>query len=103
MSALHAPNPWRKAERNGAEASDNVNMNVLVALAFIAILGSLAAALFFMMRGSAHGEANAEQTRAKRMARALTFRIGFSVALFLIVLLSYHMGWIHPTGFSAGQ
>jgi formate/nitrite transporter FocA (FNT family) len=82
---------------------DNKAMNFLVALAFIAILGSLAAALFFMMRGSSHDEPNAEQLRAKRMARALTFRIGFSVALFLIVLLSYLMGWIHPTGFNVGQ
>lgn len=32
------------------------------------------------------------------MARALAFRVGFSILLFVIVLVSYRMGWIHPTG-----
>ena len=29
---------------------------------------------------------------------ALSFRIGFSILLFLFILFSYKMGWIHPTG-----
>ena len=32
------------------------------------------------------------------MARALTLRIGLSIALFLFILLSWFMGWIQPTG-----
>jgi hypothetical protein len=32
------------------------------------------------------------------MAKALAFRVGFSVLLFLVVLLAYFMGWIQPTG-----
>jgi hypothetical protein len=37
------------------------------------------------------------------MAKALAFRVGFSVLLFIFVLLSYWMGWIQPTGIANGQ
>jgi formate hydrogenlyase subunit 3/multisubunit Na+/H+ antiporter MnhD subunit len=74
-------------------------MSYLVALAFLAIIASLAAALFFMLRG---GQAQT-QDKSKRMARALAMRVGFSVLLFLCILLSWKMGWIYPTGISAGQ
>lgn len=70
-------------------------MKYLVIAAFIGILGSLAVALVAMMRGdSSSGDAQ----RARRMARALTMRIGLSIALFLFIFLSYWMGWIQPTG-----
>jgi hypothetical protein len=55
--------------------------------------------LFFMLRG---GESQAPD-RSKRMARALALRVGFSVLLFLCILMSWYMGWIHPTGIAAGQ
>jgi hypothetical protein len=32
------------------------------------------------------------------MARALAWRIGLSIALFLAVLGAWGLGWIHPTG-----
>ena len=68
-------------------------------VAFVAIIGSLAAALVFMMRG--HGvatDADATTPRKNHMARALAFRVGFSILLFAVVLVSYLMGWIQPTG-----
>lgn len=71
-------------------------MKYLVILAFVAIIGSLAAALVFMMRGGIQGEG--ETPRKRQMARALAFRVGFSVLLFVVVLVSYFMGWIQPTG-----
>ena len=74
-------------------------MTYLVALAFLAILASLAAALFFMLRG---GNANPPD-KSKRMARALAMRVGFSILLFLCILLSWSMGWIHPPGIAPGQ
>jgi hypothetical protein len=75
-------------------------MTYLVIVAFVAILCSLAAALFFMMRGSGPLDPNNPQevSRSKPMAKALAFRVGFSVLLFLVVLLAYFMGWIQPTG-----
>lgn len=70
-------------------------MKLLAIVGFVAIIGSLAAALFYMMRRPNEGD---HQVRSRHMARALAFRIGFSVLLFMIVLLSYLMGWIQPTG-----
>lgn len=74
----------------------------LVMLAFVAILGSLGAALFFMMRGNADGTAGSDKARGDRMARALAFRVGFSILLFLCILVAWKMGWIQPTGIPAG-
>jgi hypothetical protein len=71
-------------------------MTYLVIVAFVAIIGSLAAALVFMMRGGVHEEG--EAPRKRHMARALAFRVGFSVLLFVLVLVAYFMGWIQPTG-----
>ncbi len=68
-------------------------MNYLVALAFVAILGSLAAALFFMLRGG-----NAAETKAKRMANALALRVGISILLFVCILIAWKLGYVHPTG-----
>lgn len=74
-------------------------MSYLVALAFLAIIASLAAALLFMLRGGGKNPAD----KSKRMARALALRVGFSVLLFISLLLAWKMGWIHPTGIPAGQ
>jgi hypothetical protein len=75
-------------------------MKYLVLVAFVAIIGSLAAALVFMMRSSGNDASASDDSdvRQKRMARALALRVGFSILLFLIVLGSYLMGWIQPTG-----
>jgi hypothetical protein len=78
-------------------------MNYLVALAFIAILASLASALFFMIKGSG-GESKDDGKRKKsNMARALAFRIGFSVLLFICILVSWKLGYIQPTGIPMGK
>ncbi len=76
-------------------------MKYLVIAGFVAIIGSLAAALVFMMRGDRGAGADATDPDAPRnnhMARALAFRVGFSILLFVAVLISYWMGWIQPTG-----
>lgn len=88
-------------------------MQFLIALGFIAIIASLAAALFFMLRGGARpAEDAADDTadsaassakRNKRMARALAVRVGVSVVLFICVLLAWKLGYIHPTGIPAGK
>lgn len=80
-------------------------MSYLVIVAFVAILGSLAAALYFMMRGGTNEsqDGSEEAPRPNPMARALAFRVGFSVLLFVVVLLSYRMGWIQPTGLPIGR
>lgn len=76
-------------------------MKYLVALAFLAILGSLASALFFMMKGS--GRTANGQPRTGRMVRALAFRVGFSIVLFICILIAWKMGYIQPTGIPPGK
>ena len=77
-------------------------MKILVALAFAAILGSLAFALVYMMRGPKTEESANRPARKGSMATALAFRVGFSILVFLCILLAWKMGWIQPTGIPAG-
>jgi hypothetical protein len=73
-------------------------MTYIALFAFIAILGSLGVALFFMMRGDRSGS-----DASKKMARALAMRVGLSIALFAIILISWKLGIIQPTGIAPGQ
>ena len=77
-------------------------MKYLVAVAFLAILASLGSALFFMLKGGKRDEATAKP-KVGRMARALTFRIGFSVLLFICILVGWKLGYLHSTGIPAGK
>lgn len=80
-------------------------MKILVALAFLAILGSLASALFYMMRGGVksapEGSESAPASKGN-MVKALAFRVGFSIVLFLCILLAWKLGYIQPSGIPAG-
>ena len=73
-------------------------MTYLVAIAFIAILASLASALFFMLKDGANGKA-----KTSNMWRALAFRVGFSVLLFVCILIAWKLGYIKPTGIQVGR
>ena len=68
-------------------------MKIIVVLAFLGILGSLASALVYLMR---------DKGGTNRTVNALTVRIGLSIALFLFVLFAHHMGWIQSSGVPAG-
>lgn len=76
-------------------------MTFFVAIAFAAILASLGSALYFMMRRGAN--VADERAKARGMARALAFRVGFSIVLFLCILLAWKLGYIHPTGIPSGR
>ncbi len=69
------------------------NMKILFALSFIAIIAALVFAGVFMVRSPRDGE-----NKGKKMARALALRVFLSVALFVLIGLSYWAGWIQPTG-----
>jgi hypothetical protein len=73
-------------------------MRVVIALAFIGILGALGAAGIFMMRRGRPG-----RERSDAMMRALAVRVGISIVLFAFILLSYWLGWIRPTGVPLGR
>jgi len=64
-------------------------MKILVGIAFILIIGSLASALVFLMR---------DKGRSNRTVQALAFRVGFSILLFVLILIAHRLGWIQPTG-----
>jgi len=73
-------------------------MKALIAVAFVGIIGALVMAGVFMMRGNREG-----QPKIRAMARALAVRVALSILLFAFILLSYWMGWIHPTGVPVGR
>jgi hypothetical protein len=82
-------------------------MKILVALAFIAILASLGSALFYMMRGGNQIESDSTgspSTPAPKgnMVKALAIRVGFSIVLFICILIAWKMGYIQPSGIPAG-
>jgi formate hydrogenlyase subunit 3/multisubunit Na+/H+ antiporter MnhD subunit len=75
-----------------------LRMKFIVAIAFLAILGSLVSALVFMMRDGRNG-----QPKSNKMVKALAMRVGFSILLFICILIGWKLGYIQPTGIAAGQ
>ena len=72
---------------------ENARVKVVIALGFLLIVGSLASALFFMMR---------DKGRTRNTARALGLRVGLSILLFVFLLVSHQLGWIQSTGVPIG-
>lgn len=68
----------------------------LIVAVLVVILIALARALLAMLRGGA-GRADRAST-----ARALTWRIGLSVALFVLLLVGYATGVLEPHGVQRG-
>ncbi len=64
-------------------------MKILIPVAFLFIIGSLAFALVFLMK---------DKGKTNRTVHALALRVALSICLFAIILVSYKLGWIHPTG-----
>lgn len=64
-------------------------MNWIILVAFVLIVGSLISAGFFLVR---------DKGQSRNVARALTVRISLSVALFLLILIAYKLGWIQAHG-----
>ncbi|OIQ72936.1 hypothetical protein GALL_454320 [mine drainage metagenome] len=58
-------------------------MKILIPIAFVLIIASLFSGLFFVMK---------DKGKSNRAVYALTFRVGFSVLLFLILIISYKLG-----------
>jgi hypothetical protein len=74
-------------------------MKTVMVLMLIAVLGALASAGVFMLK---RGQDLDGDKRKHHMARALALRVALSVALFLFILLSWHMGWVRPSGIPVG-
>lgn len=66
----------------------------LVIIAFLLIIISLGSALYQLIRGG-------NQERSEKTAKALTFRIGLSMVLFILIFMAYTSGLIKPEGIGA--
>lgn len=62
-------------------------IKVILGVIFVLIFFSLGSALFYLVR---------DQGDSERIVKALTWRIGLSVVLFIILIIAFAMGWIHP-------
>jgi len=60
----------------------------------IAIVVSLGNALFHLVRDRDRDDGES----SRKMARALTVRIGLSIALFALIMLGWYLGLIRPHG-----
>ena len=60
-------------------------MKIIVVLFVLLILGSLGSALFFLVN---------DRGQSKRTARALAFRVGLSLTLFLLLMAGHYFGII---------
>ncbi len=64
-------------------------MKIVIIAFLVVILGSLASALFYLMR---------DKGGSDRTVKALTVRVALSLTLFLILMLSYYFGLIPKSG-----
>ncbi len=66
-------------------------VKIIIVAFLIAIVGALFSGLFFLLK-------DPSTSNDRRTVRALTMRVGLSIAFVLFLVLSYFMGWIHPHG-----
>ena len=64
-------------------------MRYVILIFLVVIIGSLFSALYYMIR---------DKGQSTRAVRALTWRVGLSITLFLILMIGYHFGFITPPG-----
>ncbi|MGV6858007.1 MAG: twin transmembrane helix small protein [bacterium] len=65
-----------------------MGIKFLVLVLFLTVLGSLVSAMFFLMKGNT--------ADSSKTVKALTFRIGLSLAAFIILMVGYFLGYIQP-------
>ena len=64
----------------------------LIVVGFLlAVVIALFSGLYALVRGGREGQTGAERTR---LVRALTWRIGLSIGLFVILLVALRFGWV---------
>jgi hypothetical protein len=64
-------------------------MKLLVVAALLAIVVSLGMALYHLAT---------DRGGSRKLVRALTWRVGLSVALFILLMLAWRAGYISPHG-----
>jgi TRAP-type C4-dicarboxylate transport system permease large subunit len=69
-----------------------VEFRYLIILMLVLIVASLGKALYHL--------SSDKPQDSRKMVKALTWRIGLSVGLFVLLMIAYYRGWITP---SAGR
>ncbi|MGD8378462.1 MAG: twin transmembrane helix small protein [Gammaproteobacteria bacterium] len=67
---------------------------LIAILLLAAILVSLASGMFYLVK---------DRGESKRTMKALTFRIGLSVLLFVLLIIGFATGYLHPHGINPGR
>ena len=62
-------------------------IKAIIALFFLSIFFSLGSALYFLVH---------DKGDSTRIVKALTWRIGLSIALFILLMIAFALGWIKP-------
>lgn len=62
-------------------------IKAVIMIIMLIILITLASSLVFLVR---------DEGKTKRTAKALTWRIGLSLGLFLFLFLAFYLEWINP-------
>ena len=68
-------------------------MKIIIVLALLVIVGSLGSALYYLLK---------DRERSPRTVKALTWRIGLSIGLFLLLLVGFAAGFLKPHGIKPG-
>ncbi len=71
-------------------------IKIFVIFAFILIILSLGSALFHLVKRK-----ELDEQASRKTAKALTWRISLSLALFILIFLAYATGLIKPQGIGA--
>ena len=64
-------------------------VKIIIVLAMLAILFSLFRSLYFL---------TTEKSDSNKTVKNLSWRIGLSIALFVLIVISIFMGWLEPHG-----
>lgn len=62
---------------------------LLVVVVMLIILGSLVSGMVFLVR---------DKGQSKRTLKALTWRIGLSITLFIFLFIAFKLQWLTPHG-----
>lgn len=62
---------------------------IIVLLFLVSILYALGSGLFYLVR---------DKSQSEHVVKALTWRIGLSLTLFILLFIAYALGWIKPHG-----
>lgn len=63
-------------------------MKIVVVILLFMVIISLFSGLYFVMK---------DKGNSKRAVKALTYRVVFSMSIFLLLALGFHFGWIPAT------